>query len=157
MAEKLEILNEIWKFIPGYDSYEVSNLGRVKSYKGKNPKILKPGNTEGYNFVSPVNNEGKTITKGIHQLVALAFIGPNPDNLDVCHIDDNKLNNSPSNLKYETRAKNIQEYHCKNKSETQLIKTMYATGKYTLKEIGKVFGLSESGICRIIKGNRRTG
>ena len=33
---------EIWKAIPGYDNYQVSNLGNVKSLKFNSEKILKP-------------------------------------------------------------------------------------------------------------------
>ena len=36
-------MEEIWKDIPGYESfYQVSTFGRVRSFKRKNPKILKP-------------------------------------------------------------------------------------------------------------------
>ena len=34
--------NEIWKPIPNYDGYEVSNYGRVKSLKLGRELILKP-------------------------------------------------------------------------------------------------------------------
>jgi len=33
---------EIWKDIPGFLDYQVSNLGRVKSLKREKEKILKP-------------------------------------------------------------------------------------------------------------------
>ena len=51
---------EIFKGIPGYDGiYEVSNYGRVKSFKRKTPKILKPAvNHAGYLFVA-LSKDGK--------------------------------------------------------------------------------------------------
>lgn len=32
----------IWKSVKGFEQYEVSNTGLVKSLKGKNPRIMKP-------------------------------------------------------------------------------------------------------------------
>ena len=43
----------------------------------------------------------------IHRLVALAFIGPRPENQEVRHLDGNPHNNHISNLCYGTRAENI--------------------------------------------------
>jgi hypothetical protein len=42
----------------------------------------------------------------VHRLVALAFIGPCPDGLEVAHNDGDKNNNAPSNLRYATAASN---------------------------------------------------
>lgn len=43
---------EIWKRIETYSDYEVSNKGRVKSYKRKTPFILRPAQySNGYLFV----------------------------------------------------------------------------------------------------------
>ena len=46
----------------------------------------------------------------IHRLVALTFLGPVPDGLEVNHKDGNKLNNCPENLEYVTRSQNVK--HC---------------------------------------------
>lgn len=43
---------------------------------------------------------GKVLMVTSHELVALAFIGPRPDGTDVHHIDGDKINNDPVNLKY---------------------------------------------------------
>lgn len=118
-------MKEIWKRLTEFPDYEVSNLGRIKSYKKHvNGYILKPDiNKDGYYQVHLNNKDNKRCTKQIHRLVAITFI-PNPKNLrDVNHKDENKLNNSIDNLEwcsveyncnYGTRNKRISESRLKN-------------------------------------------
>lgn len=87
---------EIWTEIEGFENYQVSTWGRVRSSHG----ILKPyENAKGYLKVGLFRN-GKDHKKRVSRLVAMAFI-PNPDNLpQVDHIDGNKQNNSITNLRW---------------------------------------------------------
>lgn len=50
---------------------------------------------------------GKHTSKTVHYLVALAFLGPRPEGLDIAHYDGDKSNNRPDNLRYTTRADNM--------------------------------------------------
>jgi len=87
-------MEEIWKDVAGWEgSYQVSTYGRVKSLKYGKERILKPNkNSSGYLTVS-LYIEGKTFSKVVHRLVAIAFV-PNHDNkCDVNHIDEDKTNN----------------------------------------------------------------
>lgn len=102
---KNNIEKEIWKPIKGYENYEVSTLGRVKSIgndKMRKEKILKPADDgRGYLFVVLYKNGNKKPCK-IHRLVAETFI-PNTDNLPcINHKDENKSNNSVCNLEFCT-------------------------------------------------------
>ncbi|MGN1298135.1 MAG: NUMOD4 domain-containing protein [Clostridia bacterium] len=111
-------MEEVWKDIDGYEGlYQVSNLGRVKSFdryvknkmSNKNIKkgrVLRPCVSKyGYLNVNLVKNtKGKT--SAIHRLVAIAFI-ENPENkLCVNHIDGNKKNNNVYNLEWVTHSEN---------------------------------------------------
>lgn len=98
---------EIWKDIPEYEGlYQVSNFGRVKSFKRKGnnkERILTASNnnTKKYWKVQ-LSKKDKIKHFSVHKLVALAFI-PNPENLPcVNHKDENKDNNHVSNLEWCT-------------------------------------------------------
>lgn len=102
-------IKEIWIPIKNYEKfYEISNLGRVRSYinnkwgLSKKPKILKGLIGKHYKTVCL---KGKTFY--IHRLVAEHFI-PNTNNFtDVNHKDGNKLNNSVNNLEWCTHEQNM--------------------------------------------------
>lgn len=102
---------EEWRPIEGWDSYLVSNFGRVKSLKncrGCAVKILRPClNASDYLIVNVCKN-GKMIARAVHRLVAKAFI-PNPDNKpQVNHIDGCKINAYVGNLEWSTAQENTQ-------------------------------------------------
>lgn len=102
-------MEEIWKDIKGYEGlYQVSNLGRVKSFakrgngKGKfykDGKIMKLQDNGMY-FEVQLHKDGVIKHKLVHRLVAEAFI-QNPCNYEtVDHIDRNRYNNVISNLRF---------------------------------------------------------
>ena len=108
-------MEEIWKDIKGYENkYQVSNLGRIRSYPNKrhsNFKILKQAKNNGYYTVC-LSKENKTKNFTVHRLVAIAFI-PNPNNLpQVGHKDEKNLinseecNNCVENLEWCTGKEN---------------------------------------------------
>jgi len=97
-------VNDKWKVIENFENYEINNIGIVR--KRNTQKIKKQSkNQDGYLRVNLFKN-GKKFYKGIHRLVALAFI-PNANNLnDVDHIDGHKENNRVENLRFATSSQN---------------------------------------------------
>ncbi len=96
---------EVWKPIKGFESYQVSNKGRVKSLPNatyKRISILKPDNHIGYRYVMLPDRKKRLI----HRLVATAFI-PNPENKPyVNHKNGIRSDNRVCNLEWVTAQEN---------------------------------------------------
>ena len=110
--------SEIWKDIPDLPGYQVSDLGRVRSVdrfitdkNGVRKRVSgrvksAPPNEDGYPRTS-VSVNGVNRKYRVHALVALAFLGPQPDGMEVCHNNGDPADNRPSNLRYDTHQNNI--------------------------------------------------
>jgi hypothetical protein len=101
--KKIIVFNdEIWKDIPNYPDYQISNLGHLQNKITK--KYIKGSNDGRYMRISFVRNDSQ---HAIHRLVAQVFI----ENLDnkpfVNHIDSNTYNNASSNLEWVTQSENM--------------------------------------------------
>ena len=105
--ENLE--GEEWRNVVGYENYQVSNMGRVKSLandKSRKEKILKQWKNK-YGYMQVILcKDGKLKGFRVNRLVAIAFI-PNPNNFRcVNHKDECKTNNCVDNLEWCTVAYN---------------------------------------------------
>ena len=117
-----ELADEKWQTIKDYPYYEVSNLGRVRSYiprGGKHkpkeritqPRQKKLSKAQNYLFASFSDSPGgKNKRLNIHRLVLETF-KPLDDysGLEVRHIDGNSYNNCLSNLEWGTSQQNKQD------------------------------------------------
>lgn len=103
-----ELLTEIWKPVINAGSrYSVSNLGRVHFKKDNRITLGTFDPTKGYMVVGITMDDGIHRNKGVHVLVAEAFV-PNPENKPmVNHEDTNKTNNRASNLTWVTNRENM--------------------------------------------------
>lgn len=95
-------MDEIWKDVPGFGNYEVSNFGRVR----KKPQILKPWLNKQTGYLQVGLGRGERST--VHRLVCAAFHGPQPneDQCQVAHGDGDRLNNRAENLRWASRREN---------------------------------------------------
>lgn len=173
-------MEEIWKDIKGYEGlYQISNLGRVKSLKriveNNNRKyftkerILKPIQIGSYYGVQ-LSVHGKSKKFYLHRLVCSTFIENIENKKCVNHKDGNKHNNKLENLEWCTHSEN--NHHSfntnlnKNYGENNYntiytdeqvlnIRRLYKTGKYTQRELTKIYGMSAMTIHRIVKNKLR--
>jgi len=113
---------EIWKHIPNYENYQVSNLGNVKSLnynRQKKEVILKPNKSiQGYLFVNIINSKGRKKIS-IHQLVAICFLNHITcgHKLVVNHINFIKHDNRVENLEIVSNRENSNLKHIKSSSK----------------------------------------
>lgn len=96
---------EEWRVIEQAPDYLISSRGRIRNrHTGKD---IKSSNSRVYPTVN-LKIDGKYYQKNIHRLVAMAFVeGGRPDLL-VNHIDGDKHNYLPENLKWVTREENVE-------------------------------------------------
>lgn len=102
---------EIFKKIPEFPNYLVSNLGRVCSIRNGIREFKKLRPCSGREEYLNVTLWDKGIKKKIciHNLVAKIFIGEVPDGYIVDHIDNNPSHNYVTNLQIITLKENTQK------------------------------------------------
>lgn len=143
--------------------YEVSDQGDVR--RGR--RILQ-GGTAGargrkYKTVCVVDGIVKKYVY-VHQLVALAFLGPCPAGYEINHKDHNRLNNSVSNLEYVTSSENklaavrngycgVRRYNARlNEDKVRIMRNLYADG-WMITELAEAFGVSVGCAGHAIRGD----
>ena len=119
----------MWKPIPNYEGYEVSDLGEVRSWNPRNGKGAKGSAKEPTSLTPSKFQEseylrvgmrnsvtGKYDSRRVHQIVLEAFVGPCPAGQLVMHLDDDPSNNTLSNLRYGTPQENLDDMVAKGRS-----------------------------------------
>lgn len=163
----LNLQAEEWRPVPGYNGdYEVSDLGRVRSYKRKKSILLRPLIRPSGHKAVVLCLEGKTKLLSVHRMVALCFIN-NPYNKKwVCHINGVAGDNRAVNLYWGSPRENTADMlrHAAERGkplETSPLSTeqvLEIKDKLQLgirqKELALKYGVSPSCICRIAAGNR---
>lgn len=155
--------------IPGYPMYYATECGNIVSAAYNN--MTRNGKTKfkvikqhlnaavGYYYIG-VRVGGKTFSRSVHRLIALAMCTNDNNYKEVNHIDGNKSNNVPSNLEWCSRKMNVEhserngltkhrgENHHSSKlvaSDLPIIDELRRKG-FTYKSIANLFGVSASTI-----------
>lgn len=152
---------EIWEKINGIPRYEVSSIGNIRHVGGKNLTLTK-NIKDGY-FQVGIWQDKKVKTLRVHRIVAQTFIKNLKRKPWINHIDNNRCNNSVSNLEWCTPQENVD--HCvkqgRNRWGIEKGKLTFSKaaeiremkkGGVTQREIGKIFSVDESLISKVIKG-----
>lgn len=167
---------ENWLPIPGYEGlYSISSHGRIRSearivrhYSG-GQKLLNERlraicpNMHGYASVI-LSKEGRNTRFTVHRLVLRAFVGEPPYGVDACHNDGDRSNNKLENLRWDTRAGNMQDtinHGTRRRGEsvhfhkiTEQTALAIRRDNRLHKEIARDFQISQSAVSLIKRGKR---
>ena len=158
---------EKWVTVEGFPKHKISTLGRLKSFGVKKEGVISEGwiEKDGYRrHILRYRDKVKYITA--HRLVALNFLEKDDvTNLQVNHIDGNKLNNNVDNLEWCTLEENIKhafEIGLRNstgtnnpkakltENEVREIRKLYKNKKKNALELSKIYGVSRTNIYSIV-------
>lgn len=170
---------EEWRETTGYPGFEVSSLGRVRSWRpGRGPVksrhllrradpiILKPYiHPNGYPYVGLSDATNRQKQRKVHHLVLEAFVGPRPDGMDGCHNNGVRVDARLENLRWDTRANNIADMRrhgtvcCGTKrrnaklteSRIKEAAERYVAGE-SMSSIAREFGIGSGNLSRALAG-----
>ena len=104
--------------VPGASRYWITNHGRVFSTVAGLRQMKPSPDRKGYRQIDLYRDNSRARTRPtrwrpyVHELVALAFIGPRPTApgiaYEIDHVDSDKTNNRLDNLQYVPRSLNLQ-------------------------------------------------
>lgn len=174
MTNPIEDLpGEEWRDAPETGGlYQVSNMGRVKSFKRRVPALLKP-TTNGMNYWQVGwRVDGKRFSYLLHRLVMLTFAPiENPDKWEVNHLDFDTANCALSNLEWASPLHNTRHFHKSgrkrdlseitgtnhhlsrlNEAKVIEMRAAFATGNYDCMQLARMYGISQSTVLQVIKG-----
>ncbi len=107
---------ERWAPIPEWPGYDVSDHGRVRSWRARGPadgrQLTEPRLltlqtvVNGYIGVHLRAPRARTQTATVHRLVLMAFIGPPADGQECRHLNGIRSDNRLSNLAWGTKSQN---------------------------------------------------
>ena len=163
---------EIFRPIQGFCGYEVSNLGRVRSFKSGAYRIrTSHRDSSGYLRVT-LWRDGKEHNLGVHILVLETFVGPRPPGNEARHV----LNNNRSDCRLENLAWGTPKQNAADRKvhgtentgsrngaarltekQVQEIRQARCAGKIEQRELASRYGVGESTISRILRGSHWKG
>lgn len=157
--------------IPGVSRYEAGSDGEIYSFcmaggcsdKARKLSASPDGSGDGRRRVHIHGHDG--VSRLVAVLVCSAFHGPRPEGADCSHLDGDRTNDVPENLRWETRAENESR---KRKHGTvargrrngaaklqdvqvREIKRLYRRG-LSQSELARVAGVSRSTMQSLLKG-----
>jgi len=162
---------EEWRPVVGGDGwYEVSDLGRVRSWVGRGrrrrrelPHIMARRRAgAGYlkvDLSAPSPRQGPAY---VHHLVLEAFVGRRPAGFECCHGTAGRSDNGVANLRWCSHAENMAEVTkagTKHKgplppATVRSIRRDYALGSATYVDLAIAHGITANVVGRIVRRER---
>ena len=164
----------LWRTVPGFDGYEASSDGQIRSWwspEGRRtmPRILSGTlNQDGYIKMTIRPPGQRPTTKLRSHFVCSAFHGTRPAGLVCCHCDGSRTNDRPENLRWDTQKANIAdkethgtklvgERHSQAKlSEAQAREILAAKGTAPAWVVGARYGVKKAAVQFIWNGRSWT-
>lgn len=157
--------SERWLPVPGYEGlYEVSDLGRVRSLRSGQLRSLCSTPKNPYPRLV-LTGRGQRVTKLVHRLVLIAFVGDPLPGTEVCHGNGDPADNRLKNLRWGTSAENQadrlrhgtlprgENIHTAKLSAADVVAIRAALRKReSQRKIAARFGVSQRSIGRINLG-----
>ena len=99
---------ERWLPVPGYEGhYEVSDLGRMRSFKWGRVRLLNPTLMNGYPTALLCMPGKKKVRRPLHHLILMTFVGPRPEGMVSRHLNGNSKDSRLVNLAWGTQSENV--------------------------------------------------
>ncbi len=161
-----KLATEKWLSIDGFDGYEVSNCGRVRSFWQKETewelstepqRILSPSTYPIGGMGVSLCRDNRVYRKRIANLVTSAFLGDQPEGCLVCHKDNDKENDFVENLYYAPKnylGKNRQGKKSITDNDVREIRRLASEGE-SLTKIAKEKDCSISYVSQLVRGIAR--
>ena len=113
-------MTETWRPVVGFDAYEVSSEGQVRSIdriittrRGIRRRLpgltLSPKPTPGGYLIVNLYRNRRQHTRSVHQVVAEAFHGPRPAGTETRHLNGCGTDNRAVNLQWNTHTVNVRD------------------------------------------------
>lgn len=166
---------EKWARIKGFEPYEVSSLGRVRSYLRKGPvpacgsRLLDVPRLIGAT-ASPNGYYGVLLCDGprrkrlsVHRLVLIAFVGDPPKGTECGHRNGDRSDNRLENLRWVTSKENqddrrkhgtlpFGERHAGTKIDAAIVRDIRAShaGGAPMRSIASRIGIDPSTVRQVV-------
>ena len=164
-----DINGEEWADILGYPGYQVSNMGRVRSWAKRYHRyhLIRPftNSRTGRVYVT-IRNDEKTASLSIPRLVAFAFVtGYDSEHNTVDHIDGDYTNNRFDNLEWVSQGENLRRAYLNGRSKVVgyskrgKFKKIVLDDKYEFSSIAataRFLNVSDTQITRYLSGECKT-
>lgn len=166
--------NEEWRPVAGFIGYDVSSCGGLRTWLKSGPdwnaRLQRPRprrqTVRGNYLAVTLHSPGKSKTMSVHVLVLMTFHGPRPQGMEASHLDGDPFNNHASNLAWESKRANAARKREHGSSlmgprnpratltqeQADQIRTVYAAGRLTQRQVAAMFGSNQRTVGRIVNG-----
>lgn len=154
--------------IPGYEGYFVSCRGEIRGPSGKLLKPIIDDDEKPYGYILVTRKKRNPPPRrrlGVHQAVALAFIGPCPAGELVRHLDGDPRNNAADNLAYGTPLKNTDDRYRHGRvpnsrrvaalTASDLRRAAKAMSKNSMRAVARKLGVAHTTLLRRLRSKAK--